>query len=215
MAQETVAISVERRTGAGKGSARKLRALGKVPAVVYGPHRDVAQVAVEAEDIARKLAGLEGTHLIRLTATGDAAALNDRMVLIKELQRHPVSGRFLHADFYEVDLTARLTVSVTLHFVGKPVGVVAGGILQPVLREVEVECLPTEIPEFLEVDVSGLGIHDSVHVGDLKLPEGVSSVGDPTQTIVTVVPPTVETRPGEGAAAETAAEAGGEAKKEG
>ena len=77
------------------------------------------------------------------------------MVLVREMQLHPVSGLVLHADFYEVDLTERLTVSVPLHFVGKAVGVVNGGILQPILREIEVECLPTEIPEFIEIDVIG------------------------------------------------------------
>jgi large subunit ribosomal protein L25 len=79
-----------------------------------------------------------------------------------------------------------------LHFVGKAVGVVAGGILQPIQREIEVECLPTEIPEFIEVDVSALGIHEAIHVSDLKPPEGVTLVADPSQTLVTVLPPTVE-----------------------
>jgi large subunit ribosomal protein L25 len=144
------------------------------------------------------------------------------MVLIREMQRHPVSGRVLHADFYEVDLTERLVVSVPLHFTGKAAGVVAGGILQPVLREVEVECLPTEIPEFLEIDVSGLNIHDAVHVSELKLPEGIIAVGEPTQTIVTVLPPTVESKPGEateagaeGAPAESGADATSKKEKSG
>jgi large subunit ribosomal protein L25 len=127
------------------------------------------------------------------------------MVLVREMQLHPVSGRALHADFYEVDLTERLVVSVPLHFIGKAAGVVLGGILQPILREIEVECLPTEIPEFIEVDVTPLGIHEAVHVADLKLPEGVTTVGDATQTLVTVLPPSVEAKPAE--AAEGAAEA--------
>src|SRR5437773_1579819 len=88
-----------------------------------------------------------------------------------EVQRHPVSGKVLHADFYEVDLAERLTVSVPLRFVGKPAGVVAGGILQPILREIQVECLPTEIPEFIEVNVAALGIHEAVHLSELQLPE--------------------------------------------
>jgi large subunit ribosomal protein L25 len=135
-----------------------------------------------------------------------------------------VSGRALHADFYEVDLTERLTVAVTLHFVGKPVGVVNGGILQPILREVEVECLPTEIPDFIEIDVSGLDIHDAIHVGQLTLPEGVTSVGDSAQTVVAVLPPSIEAKPaegpaegavpaGEGAATPAAAPEGQPAKK--
>jgi large subunit ribosomal protein L25 len=199
---ETVEIVVSRRSDTGKGAMRRLRREGLVPGVLYGPKRGVAHVATAAVELERRLGPLEGSHLIRLKHTdGTDAELHERMVLVRETQRHPVTGRILHADFYEVDLTERLTVSVPLHFTGKAVGVVAGGILQPVLREVEVECLPTEIPEFVEVDVSGLGIHDAVHVADLTLPEGVIAVGEPTQTVVTVLPPTVETRPSEGAEA--------------
>jgi large subunit ribosomal protein L25 len=203
---ETVEITIERRVDHGKGPARRLRALGKVPAVLYGPRRTTTPVAVRAEEFERKLTHLEGAHLIRLVnADGNDPDLHERMVLVRDMQLHPVSGRALHADFYEVDLTERLTVAVTLHLVGKPVGVVNGGILQPILREVEVECLPTEIPDFIEVDVSGLNIHDAVHVGQLTLPTGVALVGDPTRTAVTVLPPSVETKPGEAATEATVA----------
>src|SRR5579875_1251026 len=154
--------------------------------------------------------------------------LHERMVLLREMQRHPVTGAVLHTDFYEVDLTERLTVSVPLHFVGKAAGVVEGGILQPLLREVEVECLPTEIPEFIAVDVTHLAIHEAVHVGELTLPAGVTAITDRTQPVVTVLPPTVEAPKAaetpeaatEGAAAAEAApaptpEAGGAAAKGG
>lgn len=199
---ETVEITIERRSGAGKGAARKLRSAGRVPAVLYGPKRTTAQISVATEQFERRLAHLEGSHLIRLVHDGGGdAELHERMVLLREMQRHPVTGRVLHADFYEVDLTERLVVSVPLHFTGKPVGVVAGGILQPILRELEVECLPTEIPEFIEVDVTALGIHDAVHIADVKLPEGVQAVGEAIQTLVTVLPPTVEAKPTEGAEA--------------
>jgi len=153
-------------------------------------------IGVGAEEFDRKLSRLEGSHLIRLVNDGGRDAdLHDKAVLLREVQRHPVSDAVLHIDFLEVDLTERLTVSVPLRFVGKAAGVVAGGILQPIVREVEVECLPTEIPEFLEVDVSALGIHEAVHLSDLKVPEGVTTVGDPAQPLVTVLPPTVEEAP--------------------
>jgi len=211
---ETVEISVERRTGTGKGAARKLRAAGQVPAVLYGPKRTATHVTIDAEQFEDRLAHLEGSHLIRvLHAGGTDAELHERMVLLREMQRHPVTGEVLHADFYEVDLTERIAVSIPLHFVGKAVGVVAGGILQPILRELEVECLPTEIPEFVEVDVTPLGIHEAIHVADLKLPEGVEVVGETTRTIVTVLPPTVEAKPAE--AAEAAPEAAAAAPAEG
>jgi len=208
---ETVEISVERRADHGKGAVRRLRAGGKVPGILYGPKRTTTSIVIGAEEFERKLTHLEGAHLIRLLHAGASdAELNERMVLVREMQLHPVSGKALHADFYEVDLTERLTVSVTLHFVGKPVGVVNGGILQPILREVAVECLPTEIPDFIEVDVSGLDIHDAVHVSELMLPEGVVSVGDGTRTVVTVLPPSIETKPGEVAVEGAAAAAGPE-----
>ena len=218
---ETVEIDVARRPGTGKGEARRLRRQGQVPGVLYGPKRTVAHVSVECEQLERRLGRLEGSHLVRLTHVGGTdVELHERMVLLREMQRHPVTGRVLHADFYEVDLTERLVVPVSLRFTGKAAGVVAGGILQPILREVEVECLPTEIPGFIEVDVGALGIHDAIHVADLGLPEGVTPVGDPTQTIVTVLPPTVESRPAEvaeapveGAPGEGAGTSEGTAKK--
>jgi large subunit ribosomal protein L25 len=212
---ETVDITVERRAEFRKGAARRLRATGRVPGIIYGPKRQTLAVSVSALEFSRKLAHLEGTHLVRLvSAAGNDPDLHDRVVLVRELQEHPVSGALLHADFYEVDLTARIEVSVPLHFVGKAAGVVTGGILQPVMRELPVECLPTEIPEYLEVDVTPLAIHAALHVRDLRLPEGVRAVVDPGQTIVTVVAPTMEevttpaaaeAVPGEAAPAETAA----------
>jgi len=204
---DTVEITIHSRSGTGKGAARRLRRAGQVPGILYGPKRTPAMVAVDTLQVERRLAHLEGSHLIRLvSAEPGGSDGGERMVLVREMQRHPVTGTVLHADFYEVDLTERLAVSVPLHFIGKAVGVVAGGILQPILREIEVECLPTEIPEFIEVDVTALGIHDAVHLAELKLPEGVQATGEATQTLVTVLPPTVEAPPAE-AAAEVAAEA--------
>ena len=213
---ETIEIRVERRDGGGKGGARRLRRGGVIPGIVYGRKRTPVTVGVSAEEFDDKLTHLEGSHLIRLvSAGGKDAELHDRAVLLREVQRHPVTGAVLHTDFFEVDLTERRAVSVPLHFVGKPAGVVAGGILQPILREIEVECLPTEIPDFIEIDVSALGIHEAVHLADVKLREGVSAMGDPGQTLVTVLPPTVEeakpaaevaeAAPAEGAPAEAAA----------
>ncbi len=211
---DMVEITIERRTSCRKGAARKARRAGTIPAVFYGPKRPTVSVTVKSEEFAKKLAHLEGSHLIRLLNPGQDPDLHDKAVLLREVQHHPVSGAVLHADFLEVDLTERLTVSVALHFVGKAVGVTDGGILQPIQREIAVECLPTEIPQYIEVDVSLLGIHEAVHLGELKLPEGVTAVGDPSQALVTVLPPTVEEAkpteaaeavPAEGAAAEGAA----------
>jgi large subunit ribosomal protein L25 len=199
---DAVEISIERRADTGKGAVGRLRRTGVVPAVFYGPKRNTVHINVSAAEFEKKLLHLEGSHLIRLVNGGGDAELHDKMALLREKQVHPVTGLVLHADFYEVDLTERLVVSVPLRFAGKAAGVVVGGILQPILREIEVECLPTEIPEFIEIDVSPLGIHEAFHVSDLTLPPGVSPVGDSTRTVVTVVPPTIEeTKPAEAAEA--------------
>jgi large subunit ribosomal protein L25 len=131
--------------------------------------------------------------------------------LAKELQRDPVTRLLLHADFYEVDANAKLRIRVALHFIGKSQGVENGGILQPVCREVEVMCLPNDIPPFIEVDVTELGIHDAIHISDLKAPAGVEIPYDSDIAIVTVLPPVVEevaAAPAEGAEAAAAPAAG-------
>jgi large subunit ribosomal protein L25 len=124
-----------------------------------------------------------------------SSTLQDKVALIKEIQRHPVTGEILHMDFYEVNLEQKLTLKVPLHFVGKSEGVVKGGILQPVVREVEVECLPSDIPPSLDVDVTPLDIGNTLHVSTLTMPEGVVAIYDTDFTLVTVVAPSVEEEP--------------------
>lgn len=188
---EIVSVTVDKRSSAGKGAARRARAAGKVLGVFYGPNqKEGITLELEEKEFAKKIAVLEGSALIQFDSP--TAELKSRMVLLREVQSHPVSGAVLHADFYEVDLKTKLEVTVALHFTGKPVGVEAGGILQPIVREITVKCLPTEIPAFIDVDVTELGIHDSIHVEELKLPAGVEPVFDTNFTIVTVSPPTVE-----------------------
>ena len=209
---ETLTLEVETREGTGKGPARRTRAQGRMPAVFYGRRNEGRNLSVDARDFGRRIANLEGTHLIELRSK--VPQLDKRMVLLREVQHHPVTGVPVHADFYEVALDEAIVVRVALHFEGKAAGVALGGILQPIVREMEVRCLPTAIPDYIAVDVSPLAIHDAIHVGDLKLPEGVEAVLDETETVVSVLPPTTEAKP-EGAegAAEAAGAAEGEAKK--
>jgi large subunit ribosomal protein L25 len=148
---------------------------------------------------------LEGSHLVRLKSP--TTTLADKVALVKDMQYHPISGDVIHADLYEVDLTAKITVHVPLHFVGKAAGVVRGGILQPIVREIEVECLPLDIPEYFNVDVSALDIGDSVHIEDLSMPEGVAAIYESNLALVAVVPPTVEEAPTAAAAPAEGAEA--------
>ena len=201
---ETVELTAEPRTRAGKGPTRQMRREGKVPAIFYGPKRGVSMIVVDAKEFSQKVSRLEGSHLIRLRS--DAEEISNRVALIKETQYHPVSGAVLHADFYEVDMTEKLRLRVPLHFTGKAIGITLGGILQPIQRDVEVECLPGDIPEFIGADVSELNIHDAIHISQLQAPAGVRICYDVDTTLVTVLPPTVEEVKVEEAAAEGAVE---------
>ncbi len=187
---EAIELNAELRGVRGRGGARTLRRNGKVPAVLYGAKRESTLVAVDEKEFEAKVGAIQGTHLIRLASP--ASELGGRLVLVKEVQRHPVRRRVLHADLYEVDVTSRLRLGVALHFIGRAAGVDLGGILQPIRREVDVLCLPTEIPDFIEVDVSELGIHDAVHLSDLKAPAGVEIVIETDEAVVTVLAPVVE-----------------------
>ena len=216
---ETVEIQIEPRDSGSKGKVKELRRQGKLPGVFYGPKAQTVPLELDRKEFLSRVADLEGSRLIRIKSASPLLA--DRVALVKEMQFHPVTGEVVHADFYEVDLTAKIRVKVPLHFVGKAEGVVRGGILQPVVREVEVECLPMDIPEYFDVEVSALDIGDSLHITDLPMREGVVAVYETNFTLVTVVPPTVEEAPAAEAApavvvegAEAPAAAPEEKKKE-
>jgi large subunit ribosomal protein L25 len=199
---ETLEIQADAREAGSKQKARRLRRAGKIPGILYGPKTQAVALEIDRKDFSSRVAGLEGSHLVRLKSA--STALAGKVALVKEVQYHPITGEVVHTDFYEVDLTATIQVHVPLHFVGKAAGVVRGGILQPVVREIEVECLPLDIPEFFNVEVSELDIGDSVHIEDLAMPSGVTAIYESNFALVTVVPPTVEEAP---AAAPAAAEA--------
>ena len=200
---ETLEIRVDARDKNRKRDAKRLLRNGKIPGVLYGPKTEAVALALDKREFSSRVADLEGSHLVRLKS--ESTMLADKVALVKDMQYHPISGDVIHADLYEVDLSAKITVHVPLHFIGKAEGVVRGGILQPIVREVEVECLPLDIPAFFDVDVSALDIGDSVHVEELTMPEGVTAVYESNFALVAVVPPTVEeapaaaTEPAEGA----------------
>lgn len=190
---DAVTLTVEPRAPAGKEGARALRRAGRVPAVYYGRDAQTLPLSVAIKELVKQLGTVEGTQLIKFSST--AGELDAKTVILKEIQVHPVTSEVLHADFYAIDPTRRLRVHVPLHFTGKAAGVTAGGILQPIRRDITVECLPHAIPGVLEVDVSELGIHDTIHMEDLKLPADVTVVDETNFAVVTVLPPTVEAAP--------------------
>jgi len=186
------ALVAEVRDATGKGVARKLRAAGRIPAVVYGRGTESRAISVDPKALVQLLqkGGAGMNTLIELSVDGTA-----KTVLVKELQRDPVRGRPLHTDFYLVDLDQKVEVSVPIHLIGRPEGVELGGILDHPLREIELECLPRAIPESIDVDVSALDVGDSIHVRDLELPEGVSVQSDVNLAVASVVAPVAVEEP--------------------
>jgi large subunit ribosomal protein L25 len=202
------ALQVEIRQSAGKGAARKLRATGKIPGVCYGKGEGAVPLSLDPLALRRVLerSGAGLNTVISLAVSG-GGTLDGRMVLLRELQREPVGGSFLHADFYAVDVAQKVTVKVPLHLSGKAKGIDLGGIVDHQLRELELECLPLAIPRQIEVDVSELGIGDSIHVRDLALPEGVSVLTGADVSVVSVVTPSKAEEPVAAVAPEEGAEA--------
>jgi len=200
-------------------AAKDVRRGGRLPGIIYGVGGPNIAVDVDSREFVHLGLGSSGAHLIRFASSD--SALSTGVALIKDIQVHPVSGSPLHVDFLRVDPNKPVEAAVALSFVGKPAGVVEGGILQPLRRELQVRALPDKLPEVVEVDVTPLNIHDSVHVEEVTLPEGVEALFTENFTLVTVVPPVVEveaTAEGEeaveGAEAAAAAE-GGDAPAEG
>jgi large subunit ribosomal protein L25 len=180
------------RESSGKGPARTLRREGNIPAVFYGPDTETIPIFVSKAPLGKIFKKQIGENtLYQLTIKGNNQELV-KTVMLKELQKTPLDREILHADFYEVSLTKKIDISVGLKVVGKAPGVENGGFLQEISRELEVRCLPTVIPNYIEVDVSTLEIGDSLHVRDLKLPEGIEVLSDAHLTLITVVPPVEE-----------------------
>ena len=168
-------ILVERRASHGKGSARKLRGAGRIPGVFYGPGRAAVPIAIDPLRVHAVAARTGKDRLLKLRTEG-ADELDGQMVILKEAQRDPIKRRIIHADFFEIRMDREIEVTVQVHVVGKAPGVDDGGTLEHILHEIEVRCLPDRIPASIDVDVSPLGIGASIHVSDLKLPEGVTAV---------------------------------------
>lgn len=198
-----VTLSVESRDTRGKGAARRLRRRGLVPGVVYGGGREATPIAIDVAGFERLLETSHGGVNTLIDLAGDSAA-SGRTVIAKELQREAVRGALTHIDFYEVDLATKMEVSVPIHLVGTPEGVVNGGVLDQQQREIVLLCLPDGIPDEIEADVSGMELGDSLHIEDLSFPAGVEVATDENLTVATVlIPRGLKEGEGEGAAEET------------
>lgn len=204
---DKIILKAETRAETGKKNAKDLRKKGLIPANVYKQGEEAVSLQVTIDDIEDILHTKAGENAI-ITLNISGGKLKDKTVVIKEIQREPIKDGILHIDFNEISLTEELEVEVPLVSHGEPVGVkVDGGILEHILRELRIECLPTAIPEKIEADVSGLKIGDSVFVKDIKVPSGIKVLNDPELIAMIVKAPKAEVPPEEVAAeAEGAAE---------
>ena len=206
---EKVTLKAEIREEFGKEAGSRTRKAGMVPAVVYKKASKALSLTVDARELFHVLHTTAGANvIIALNIVSKDKAKKDRTVIIKEIQYHPIRGDVLHLDFHEISLTDKITVNIAIETKGEPEGVKAdGGTLDHPLKELSIECLPTEIPERIDVHVEPLMIGDTIRVKDLDIPDGITVLSDLEQTVCSVVPPKVEEEiTDEEAASEEAAE---------
>lgn len=192
---ELIELKTNIRTTVGNGPARRLRQTGQVPAVLYGPKTESVLLSVNKSDLDLVLKKGRSSQIILNLVIQNNGETYTRPAMIKELQVHPVSRRYLHIDFYEIDMDRKITVGVRVVTTGKSVGVERGGILQIIRRELEVQCLPFEVPESIVIDITDLDMGDSVHVEDISLDGEVEFLGESNLTVVTILTPKLEEEP--------------------
>ncbi len=190
---EKIGMEVQKREMLGKGASKKMRKERIVPAVIYGPTIDTTPLEINFKDLSEILdKGGRENVLIDVKIKGVNKTALKKTVIIKDVQRHPVRGDIKHVDLFEVQMDKVIRVSVPIHITGEAIGVEAGGILQHETRELEVECLPSDIPKSIDVDVTDLDIGGSFHVSDLDVEENIKILVDGEHNIVSVVTPQKE-----------------------
>ncbi|MHC1698407.1 MAG: 50S ribosomal protein L25 [Geobacteraceae bacterium] len=178
-------LTIETRDKLGKNACRKLREKAKVPAVVFGKGMKSVAVTVDRKELESAIAGEGGiNHLITLKGAG---VLDGELVIVSDLTRHCLKDRTLHVDLHKINLQEKVKVKVPVSIVSVAKGIKEGGIQDLVLHEIELECLPGQIPEHIELDVTELGVGEALHVSDLKLPAGLKVLDDPSATIVNIL----------------------------
>jgi large subunit ribosomal protein L25 len=180
-------LQAEPRTETGKGAAHRLRATGRIPAILYGAGVDATPIQVNALDL---------LHLMHTTGGGSVLVDlkldgQEYLTIAREIQRDLIHNKFIHVDFMAVNRDEKITVNVELHEIGESVGVHSGGVVEHHLREVELECLPADVPERIEFDITNLNIGDAIRVGDLTVPPGVTFLTEPDIMVLAVVEPAV------------------------
>ncbi|MGE0085151.1 MAG: 50S ribosomal protein L25 [Desulfococcaceae bacterium] len=204
---ELLELKTNIRTTRGNGPSRSLRREGRIPAVLYGPGADTVMLSVGMKDL-EKVVKARGAGQLLFNLRVENGESSTRIAMLKELQTHPVSRNYIHADFYQVNMDRKIRVNVPVTTKGKCIGVEMGGMVQIILRKLEVICYPKDIPHAVEIDVTSLNIGDSVHVKDLSI-EGLEFPAEVNFTVLTIL--------GASKSREESAEAGeeGEEGKEG
>lgn len=187
---EQVLIKADTRNATGKGVARKLRREGRIPAVLYGRNVDPVSITVSTKDWEKITRHMKRNVILDMEITGGKGVEN-RPVMVKEVQKDGLGVNVMHIDFLQVSMERTVEVEVPIHLKGKSKGEILGGIIDIHLRSARVECLPTQIPEEIVIDITELDIGDSVHVSDISLP-GVKMMEQGGTAILSVIPPTVE-----------------------
>ena len=188
---ERLELQTTVRKTTGNSPARSLRRAGQIPAVLYGPKMETVLLSVNIKDLEQVFKQGNAFQVILNLVIQNGKKVT-KAAMVKELQTHPVSGNFIHIDFYEIDMKRQINVMVPIITNGQSVGVENGGMLNIVRREIELLCLPGDIPEAIEIDITDLDIGDSIHIEDIPLGENVEVSADFNFTVVTVLSPTVE-----------------------
>jgi large subunit ribosomal protein L25 len=197
MAQQAK-LTVQTRTQVGRNAIKKVRKEGLIPGVIYGVGQEPINLEVNRRQLSTVLAHSSSENILLELEIVDGDNKRSSLAMIQEVQHHPIQRQILHVDFHAVSATEKITAEVPIETIGEPIGVKTnGGLLEHNLRDLEVECLPGDLPDRIEVDVTNLDINQSIHVKDLKLPPGVEAVMDGDLTVVAVSAARVEEEPTE------------------
>jgi large subunit ribosomal protein L25 len=188
----TIQLDSKKRTMTGKGSARKLRSVGRLPVILYGPETNPIMLSLDYKHLQKILRGKSAENIIFDLKVDSNGTNQSRRVMIKEIQKDPVTRDYLHVDFYEISMEKELEVDIPVYLVNTPIGVSEGGILEHIRRELKISCMPKNLVDKIEIDVSGLDIGQSLHIEDITLPPGLKSIEDRDLTIATIVAPSIE-----------------------
>lgn len=190
-------LTAEARSDVGRGTGRKMRRAGKIPAILYGKGKEGVPLALESADVSRLLATHGATTSVLELEVRESGKSSKKNILIKEIQKHPFREEIIHLDLFEVAMDKEISVMVPIEVTGDAEGVKAGGILEMKRRELEVVSLPDRIPGSIVIDISNLQIGDALHVEEITAPEGVRIPFESNFTILSLIAPSVEPEPEE------------------